>query len=85
MEKAILGALDNLERALQLEPQGDNRFRAHSEPSRFGRVFGGQLLAQAMHAATATVSDHLPHSLHAYFVQSGDTDITARHRRRAGA
>jgi acyl-CoA thioesterase II len=74
MERAILGALDNLERALQLEPQGDNRFRAHSEPSRFGRVFGGQLLAQALQAASVTVSDHLPHSLHAYFVQSGDTD-----------
>ncbi|MGZ5394978.1 MAG: acyl-CoA thioesterase [Mycobacterium sp.] len=74
LEKAVLGALDNLERALQLEPQGDNRFRATNEPSRFGRVFGGQLLAQAMQAATATVSDHLPQSLHAYFVRSGDSD-----------
>ena len=52
LEKAVLGALDNLERALQLEPQGDNRFRVTNEPSRFGRVFGGQLLAQAMQAAT---------------------------------
>ena len=75
MEKAILGALDNLERALQLERRGDNRFRAYNEPSRFGRVFGGQLLAQAMHAGSATVSDHEPHSLHAYFVRSGDPDI----------
>ncbi|MGZ5376677.1 MAG: acyl-CoA thioesterase [Mycobacterium sp.] len=74
LEKAVLGALDNLERALQLEPQGDNRFRATNEPSRFGRVFGGQLLAQAMQAATATVSGHLPQSLHAYFVRSGDSD-----------
>jgi acyl-CoA thioesterase II len=74
LEKAVLGALDNLEHALQLEPQGDNRFRATNEPSRFGRVFGGQLLAQAMQAATTTISDHLPQSLHAYFVQSGDSD-----------
>ncbi|MGO4443305.1 acyl-CoA thioesterase [Mycobacterium sp. 2YAF39] len=74
LEKAVLRALDNLEHALQLEPQGDNRFRATNEPSRFGRVFGGQLLAQAMQAATATVSDHLPQSLHAYFVRSGDSD-----------
>ena len=73
LEKAVLGALDNLEHALQLESQGDNRFRATNEPSRFGRVFGGQLLAQAMQAATATVSDHLPQSLHAYFVRSGDS------------
>ncbi|WP_006245985.1 acyl-CoA thioesterase [Mycolicibacterium tusciae] len=74
LEKAVLEALDDLEHALQLEPQGDNRFRATNEPSRFGRVFGGQLLAQAIQAATATVSDHLPQSLHAYFVQSGDSD-----------
>src|SRR5215217_3444363 len=74
LEKAVLGALDNLEQALQLEAQGNNRFRATNEPSRFGRVFGGQLLAQAMQAATATVSDHLPQSLHAYFVRSGDSD-----------
>jgi acyl-CoA thioesterase-2 len=76
LEKAVLGALDNLEHALQLEAQGNNRFRATNEPSRFGRVFGGQLLAQAMQAATATVSDHLPQSLHAYFVRSGDSDTT---------
>jgi acyl-CoA thioesterase II len=74
LEKAVLGALDNLEHALQLEAQGNNRFRAINEPSRFGRVFGGQLLAQAMQAATATVSDHLPQSLHAYFFRSGGSD-----------
>ena len=74
LEKATLGAFDTLEYALQLEPQGDNRFRARNEPSRFGRVFGGQLLAQAVLAASATVGDHLPQSLHAYFVRSGDSD-----------
>lgn len=75
MEAAVLEALDNLEHALQLEPRGEDRFRAHNEPSRFGRTFGGQLLAQAMQAATATVTDHVPHSLHAYFVQSGASDL----------
>jgi acyl-CoA thioesterase-2 len=75
MEKAVLASLDNLEKALRFEASGDNRFRADNEPSRFGRIFGGQLLAQAMHAATATVSDHAPHSLHAYFVRSGASDV----------
>ena len=75
METAVLEALDNLEHALQLEPRGEDRFRAHNEPSRFGRTFGGQLLAQAMQAATATVTDHVPHSLHAYFVQSGASNL----------
>jgi acyl-CoA thioesterase-2 len=60
MEKAILGALDNLERALHLEPLGDTRFRVGNEPGRFGRVFGGQLLAQAVLGAAETVSDLVP-------------------------
>ena len=74
IEKAVLRALDNLEHTLQLEPQGDNRFRADNEPSRFGRVFGGQLLGQAVLAAATTVDGHVPQSLHAYFVRSGVSD-----------
>src|SRR6478736_943886 len=75
METAVLAALDGLENALRLEPQTEDCFRAHNEPSRFGRTFGGQLLAQAMHGAAATVSEHAPHSLHAYFVASGASDL----------
>lgn len=74
LEKATLGALDDLERALHLEPLSDNRFRVDNEPGRFGRIFGGQLVAQAMHAAAATVRNQLPHSLHAYFLQPGRSD-----------
>jgi len=58
-----------------LEPVGDNRFRATNERNRFGRIFGGQLLAQAIYAASASVEDHMPHSLHAYFVQTGDSNV----------
>jgi len=71
LDGAVRDALDGLLRALELEPLGDDRFRAHSEPDRFGRVFGGQMLAQAMSAACATVPDKPPHSLHAYFVRAG--------------
>jgi acyl-CoA thioesterase-2 len=71
LELAILGALDGLLRALELEPLGGDRFKAPSEPSRFDRVFGGQTLAQALLAAAATVSGKDPHSLHAYFVTTG--------------
>jgi acyl-CoA thioesterase II len=74
LEDAILGALDGLLGALQLEPLGDDRFRVGNEPDRFGRVFGGQMLAQTVQAAITTVGDKPPHSLHAYFVQSGATD-----------
>jgi acyl-CoA thioesterase-2 len=73
MERAVLDALDTLERALQLEPLGGNRFRATNERDRFGRIFGGQLIGQAMYAASATVENHTPQSLHAYFVQTGDS------------
>lgn len=73
MERAILGALDTLEAALDLKPFGDNLFQAPNEADRFGRIFGGQLLAQAMCAASTTVDHHTPHSLHAYFLQTGDS------------
>jgi acyl-CoA thioesterase-2 len=74
LQRAVLDSLDSLEQALRLEPLGDNRFRASNERDRFGRIFGGQLLAQAVYAASATVEDHTPHSLHAYFVQTGASD-----------
>ena len=73
LEQAIGLALDGLLRALELEPSGDDRFRVVGEPDRFTRVFGGQTIAQALLAASATVvdDDKEPHSLHAYFVQAG--------------
>ena len=73
-EAAIVRALDRLLKSLQPEPLGEDRFRVHSEANRFGRVFGGQMIAQAMAAASATVDDKPPHSLHAYFVKSGDPE-----------
>ncbi len=39
----------------------------------WGRIYGGQVIAQALRAAGLTVGDHLrPQSLHAYFVRAGD-------------
>ncbi len=70
----ILSALDRLLISLQPEPLGEDRFRVQSEANRFGRVFGGQMIAQAVQAAAVTVDDKPPHSLHAYFVKSGDPE-----------
>jgi acyl-CoA thioesterase-2 len=39
------------------------------------RVFGGQVLGQALVAATRTVEGVLPHSLHAYFLLAGDLTV----------
>jgi acyl-CoA thioesterase-2 len=69
----ILGSLDSLLAALDLEPMGRDRFRAHSENTRFDRIFGGQVMAQALVAASTTVEGKALHSLHAYFVEAADT------------
>ncbi|MBX6387763.1 MAG: thioesterase family protein [Frankia sp.] len=82
LRQAILGSLDGLLAAFDLEPQAEgggpgpaatrvDRFRVRSEPARFHRVFGGQSLGQALVAAAATVDGKAPSSLHASFVQAG--------------
>lgn len=60
---------------LNLEPRGDNRFVGRRRKSGYGRVFGGQAIAQALGAAESTVAeDRQPHSLHAYFLRGGNED-----------
>ncbi|MFD9014794.1 acyl-CoA thioesterase [Streptomyces sp. NPDC059558] len=49
-------------------------FRGTSRPSLVPRVFGGQVAAQALVAAGRTVpADRTAHSLHSYFLRTGDT------------
>ena len=43
-----------------------------SLPTLHGRVFGGQVLGQALVAASRTVQDRAAHSMHAYFLRPGD-------------
>jgi acyl-CoA thioesterase-2 len=74
LDQAIHGTLDGLLEALTLESLGADRFRGGNEPTRFGRIFGGQLLGQSLLAASATVTGKHPHSLHAYFVAGGSPD-----------
>ena len=71
LERGTLAALDDLLTALTLDRTGPDRFRAHGEGERFDRVFGGQVVAQALLAASATVDGKQPDSLHAYFVEAG--------------
>ncbi|WP_062461156.1 acyl-CoA thioesterase [Demequina soli] len=59
--------------ALTLRRDGDTSFEGDSMPMPGGRVFGGQVLAQALLAAGATVEDdRFAHSLHGYFLRAGD-------------
>ena len=59
---------------MQLERLEDNLFRGPSRDIGTQRVFGGQVLAQALLAASYTVEQRLAHSLHAYFLRAGDPD-----------
>ena len=61
--------------SLTLERLDDNLFRGHTPPIWKGRIFGGQVIAQALIAAYATVENRPCHSLHAYFLRPGDPTI----------
>ncbi|WP_419947918.1 acyl-CoA thioesterase II [Candidatus Palauibacter sp.] len=60
-----------------LEPIERNIYRGQNRDIGSGRIFGGQVLAQALVAARRTVDeeDRLAHSVHAYFILAGDLNI----------
>ncbi|WP_219894020.1 acyl-CoA thioesterase [Aquisediminimonas profunda] len=73
--------VDGLTRLLTVVPQGNDIFVGKRQKGGVGRVFGGEVIAQALMAATAAVDpDRLAHSLHAYFLRGGseESDITYR-------
>jgi acyl-CoA thioesterase II len=58
---------------LDLEPIEHNIYRGRNRDIGTGRVFGGQVMAQALVAAHRTVDDdRTAHSLHGYFILPGD-------------
>lgn len=57
---------------MELEPLEVNLFRGESRDIGTPRVFGGQVLAQSIIAASRTVDEGTIHSLHAYFLRAGD-------------
>ncbi len=59
-------------RQLDLEPLEVNLFRGQSRSIGTPRVFGGQVIGQALVAAERTIEGRVPHSLHAYFLLPGD-------------
>ena len=66
---AALAALLSL---LDLDPVENNFFRGISPSDRWQRVYGGQVLGQALVAAYRTLQGRVCHSLHAYFLRAGD-------------
>jgi acyl-CoA thioesterase-2 len=71
-------AIENLLAILDLEPLEVNLFRGRSPQVGWQRVFGGQVIGQALVAACRTVEDvgnRPPHSMHAYFLLPGDPKV----------
>ncbi len=64
--------LDDLLQHLSLEKIEEGLFRGQSQNLGFGRVFGGQVIGQALSAAKETVEDRYVHSFHSYFLRPGD-------------
>jgi len=69
-------AIDSLISILDLEPLEENLFRGRSPQHGWQRVYGGQVLGQALVAAVRTLpAERVAHSLHAYFLLAGDPSI----------
>ena len=67
------GSVARLLDLLDVSPLGDDRFLGQSTDAGWQRVYGGQVVAQALMAASKTIDDgRLCHSLHAYFIRAGD-------------
>ena len=71
MSAAVAQLLD----ILDLETLEVDLFRGRSPQVGWQRVFGGQVISQALVAATRTVKDRPVHSLHGYFMRPGDPTV----------
>lgn len=72
----MTSAVADLLAVLDLEKLEENLFRGVSPQVGWQRVFGGQVIGQALVAACRTVdSSRQPHSLHAYFLLPGDPAV----------
>ncbi|WP_379549602.1 acyl-CoA thioesterase [Qipengyuania sp. DGS5-3] len=71
-EKLVAG----LVRLLTVEQQSEDQFSGPQQPGGMGRVFGGQVIAQALQSAQATAPEGFAaHSLHAYFLRGGEEGV----------
>ena len=72
------GALVKL---LTVEEIDTDLYRGHRNPGGRGRVFGGQVIAQALMSAVGSVdAERQAHSLHAYFMRPGDERLPIIYR-----
>jgi acyl-CoA thioesterase-2 len=74
-DSPVSRALEQLLSILDLEQLEVNLFRGLSPQAGWQRVFGGQVIGQALVAAHRTVEARPAHSLHAYFLRAGDPTV----------
>ncbi len=68
--------VEELKELLRLEKIEENIFRGQNYKAPWKRVFGGQVLAQSLHAVHNTVpEDRILHSMHGYFILAGDIEM----------
>ncbi|MEP3838077.1 MAG: acyl-CoA thioesterase II [Algibacter sp.] len=68
--------VNDLLQLLVLEKISDNEFNGVSRTVGSPIVFGGQVLAQAINAASRTITNQrVLHSMHAYFLEAGDLEL----------
>ncbi len=69
-------ALNQLIDLLTLEKIDENLYRGKSEATDWGRVYGGQVIAQSLSAAKQqVVPERNVHSFHSYFLRPGNPDL----------
>jgi acyl-CoA thioesterase II len=74
-------SLEDLVELLDLEMIDVDLFRGRQPQTSMQRVFGGQVLGQALAAASRTVDpERVVHSLHGYFLRPGDTAVPIVYR-----
>ena len=72
--------LKDLIALLSLKKVDDTIFEGQNYQAPWGRVFGGQVLGQSLHAAYQTVpEDRIAHSLHGYFILGGNLKFPIRY------
>lgn len=66
--------IEILQNLLQLEQIAPNEYRGQSHNPGWHRVYGGQVIAQAILSASKSAPDMQCHSIHGYFMRPGDPE-----------
>lgn len=76
-----MNSISDLLNLLNLQKISDTEFNGMSQTVGSPNVFGGQVLAQAINAATRTITNgRILHSMHAYFLEPGNLEVPINYK-----